>query len=131
MSGFAKAGASGSELLDWRRHLSSRAAWQTAPLAPARGLCRLPSARPRRGGTLVRAAASFRTEVHAPRLPVDIQLADRLFFMGSCFSENIGGRLASLKFQVRMCLRARQRRAPEYPRAMTLALLGPATRAPR
>jgi hypothetical protein len=45
-------------------------------------------------------AALFRTEVHVPKLPVDIQLQDRLFFMGSCFSENIGARFKALKFQV-------------------------------
>ena len=84
--------------------VAARAAWQTVPLVPARAPCRLPAAR-LRGGRTLRAAASFRTEVHAPRLPVDVKLADRLFFMGSCFSDNIGARLASLKFQV-PCLRA-------------------------
>lgn len=43
--------------------------------------------------------ASFRTEVHVPLWPEHTQLGyeDSFFLLGSCFSENIGGRLFRAK----------------------------------
>lgn len=40
----------------------------------------------------------FRTEINIKKTGLDIGYADRLFFVGSCFSSNIGDRLAKLKF---------------------------------
>ena len=93
--------------------VAGRAAWRTpmvprgtpGALAPSsRSFLHLPSAAGVAGvarhSKCGCQAASFRTEVHVPKVPVAIQLEDRLFFMGSCFSENIGSRFKALKFQV-------------------------------
>lgn len=40
----------------------------------------------------------FRTEINLQKADFGISYADRLFFMGSCFSSNIGDRLLGLKF---------------------------------
>jgi hypothetical protein len=45
-------------------------------------------------------STTFRTEVFVEEMPMEIQLDDSVFLMGSCFSENIGSRLQTLKFQV-------------------------------
>ena len=42
---------------------------------------------------------NFRTEVLLNKAGLDISYSDRLFFVGSCFSNNIGQRLADLKFK--------------------------------
>lgn len=43
---------------------------------------------------------SFRTEVDVNKMPFQVKLDDRLFLMGSCFSENVGARLKGLKMNV-------------------------------
>jgi len=42
----------------------------------------------------------FRTELKNVSLPFDIKLSDPLFFIGSCFAENISGRFSSSKFSI-------------------------------
>ena len=44
----------------------------------------------------------FRTEVEPKPLDNPITYADRLLLMGSCFTENIGNRLAGLKFKAQL-----------------------------
>ena len=41
---------------------------------------------------------NFRTSVELPKEEVEIRHSDRLMLFGSCFSENIGNRLAENKF---------------------------------
>ena len=41
----------------------------------------------------------FQIPIHIPSLPEDIRYGQKIMLMGSCFTEHIGDRLASLKFQ--------------------------------
>lgn len=43
---------------------------------------------------------NFRTELSDYKLPFEINYKSKLFFMGSCFTENIGDQFESLKFNV-------------------------------